>query len=560
MTPEINPDRADVVNHSDPADVRGHVIAIVSGKGGTGKTMLAAEIARLLSAPDLDIPVTLVDADLGTGGLSYYFAIKQIRNIKQGLIDLLFEDDILDQSAVLDRLQPLRREPGDVNFLPVGNFSRLGPRVGGRYPSIDESSEQFVTVFRAAVTHLRRPDRVVIVDCRGGIDEEMIAICALVDQIVLISEADTTSFQASQHLMEALSEASLAHRVTGFILNKVFEDPAAVIRNGTAVFGVQSLGSIPFDFEATRAFLIGDIPSSSSVFGTHVCDALSRAYPRDVEPPIRGIWTPNDYSSLSLASPASSRGGIFLGILILLLGMSLILALSLNEPGRGVVQAVVAALTIAGLLSSVEPLRRLIGSAIGEYVKSFKRIGKGRSAAVLGFVVTILFGAAIPSLLPSISLIPTRTPTSVTPTSVTPTSVEPPTATYIPPDAFPALVEEERLVELSAQAGQESVEIDTWRQVGDISGDLLVGQDGIYTALGAELSVIQASSEATYERCSQIQDWTTRVDFMNLNEGSQICAKSRGGRYATLQVRALPESPGSNGRFVFYGTTWQLDK
>ncbi len=121
-------------------------------------------------------------------------------------------------------------------------------------------------------------------------------------------------------------------------------------------------------------------------------------------------------------------------------------------------------------------------------------------------------------------------------------------------------MEEERLVELSAQAGQESVEIDTWRQVGDISGDLLVGQDGIYTALGAELSVIQASSEATYERCSQIQDWTTRVDFMNLNEGSQICAKSLGGRYATLQVRALPESPGSNGRFVFYGTTWQLDK
>jgi septum site-determining protein MinD len=316
-------DRADSGNDSDPLSIRGRVIAIVSGKGGSGKTMLAAEIAQILSAGDSGIPATLMDIDLGTGGLSYYFGIKQVRNIKEGLIDLLFEKDPPSRPVVLSKLQSVARESAEVKFLPIGEFGRLGPRVGDRYPSINELSAPLVTVLKAAITHLRRPDGVVIVDCRGGIDEEMLTICGLVDHIILVSEADTTSFQASRHLAETLSQASLAHKVIGFILNKVFEDPAVVTRNGAALFGAQALGSIPFDFEATRAFLIGDIPNSRSVFGVHVRDALSRAYPVDVEPPEQGVWTQNDYNSLSLASPESLRGGTFLGILITLLGGSL---------------------------------------------------------------------------------------------------------------------------------------------------------------------------------------------------------------------------------------------
>ncbi len=119
-------------------------------------------------------------------------------------------------------------------------------------------------------------------------------------------------------------------------------------------------------------------------------------------------------------------------------------------------------------------------------------------------------------------------------------------------------VQEESVVELSTQAGKESVEIDWWRRVNDRSGDLQMDQNGIYTVLGAKLSVIENSPEPTYARCAQVQTWTTRVDFATLHEGSQLCAQSRMGRYAMLQVRALPWSPASNGRFIFYGRTWQL--
>jgi hypothetical protein len=119
-------------------------------------------------------------------------------------------------------------------------------------------------------------------------------------------------------------------------------------------------------------------------------------------------------------------------------------------------------------------------------------------------------------------------------------------------------VYKERPVELSTKTGQESVEIDQWRQVADKSGDLQMDQNGIYTLLGAKLSVIEDSPEPVQSRCAQIQARITRVDFTTLHEGSQLCAQSRGGRYAMLQVRALPQSPGSNGRFIFYGRTWGL--
>ncbi len=113
-------------------------------------------------------------------------------------------------------------------------------------------------------------------------------------------------------------------------------------------------------------------------------------------------------------------------------------------------------------------------------------------------------------------------------------------------------------MELSTQAGQESVEIDWWRQVGDKSGDLQMNENMINTVLGAKLSVIEASPEPTYDRCAQVQTWTTQVDLTTLYAGSQLCAQSQGGRYAMLRVTALPWSPGSDGRFVFYGRTWQL--
>ena len=150
---------------------------------------------------------------------------------------------------------------------------------------------------------------------------------------------------------------------------------------------------------------------------------------------------------------------------------------------------------------------------------------------------------------------PANQPPANKPPANQPPANEPPTSQ--PPNPPP--VQQERVVELSTQPGMESVDIDWWRQVHDKSGDLQMDQNGIYAVLGAKLSVIEDSPEPTYARCARVQDWANgRVDFVALHEGSQLCAQSRMGRYAMLQVRALPSPSGSNGRFIFFGRTWEL--
>ncbi len=151
-------------------------------------------------------------------------------------------------------------------------------------------------------------------------------------------------------------------------------------------------------------------------------------------------------------------------------------------------------------------------------------------------------------------------PTSQPLTSQQPVNPQPTSQKSVSQQLSSPSVQGESVVELSTQVGKESVEIDWWRRVNDKSGDLQMDQNGIYTALGAKLSVIESSPEPTYARCAQVQTWTTRVDFVTLHEGSQLCAQSRMGRYAMLQVRALPSSPASNGRLIFFGRTWNLPR
>ncbi len=165
----------------------------------------------------------------------------------------------------------------------------------------------------------------------------------------------------------------------------------------------------------------------------------------------------------------------------------------------------------------------------------------------------------LPSTTATTSDFPPARPQTVNPEPVNPESANPqPVDHSVSPRISSPPVQEESVVELSTQVGKESVDIDWWRKVRDKSGDLQADQNGIYTTLGAKLSVIEDSPEPTHARCSQVKTWTTRVDFVTLHEGSQLCAQSRMGRYAMLQVRALPSSPASNGRFIFYGRTWDL--
>jgi hypothetical protein len=115
-------------------------------------------------------------------------------------------------------------------------------------------------------------------------------------------------------------------------------------------------------------------------------------------------------------------------------------------------------------------------------------------------------------------------------------------------------VQEKRTVDLVPQERHNWVDIEYWRHDAAVSGELQMDATGVHTATGAQLAVIADTPLAGRARCAQVTSWRDRVEFSELHAGSQLCGRSRAGRYASLLVQSLPTP--SDGRFFFYGITW----
>lgn len=286
--------------------MKARTIALVSGKGGSGKTMIATAMGLQFGSSDHNLRIILIDADTATAGMSYYLGLKEVQNTRTGLSSLSLEPEKYDDDdrATTKLLQPIRsyRRPspnsaGWLRFLPVGDHRKINREYQRPRP---ESSDRtpLAQILKKTVQKFQEYADVLIVDCRGGIDDESLAVCDAVDDIILIVEPDTTSFQASRYLVDVLSEVDLAYKLRGFVINKVYSNPESIIRSGD--FGTQFLAAIPLDISASRSFLVGDAPSRSSIFSRHVEQALSRAYPDQIPPPHGRIWGPRDYDRPSV--------------------------------------------------------------------------------------------------------------------------------------------------------------------------------------------------------------------------------------------------------------------
>jgi septum site-determining protein MinD len=382
-------------------------VAVISGKGGSGKTMVAAVIGELLSFNHQTI---IVDADTGTGGMTYYLALKLVQNTRVGLSNVAVAlekphppakpspeaakpgPEGSDSFLVLRNLQPiLSRENRENVESQSFDSGRFGAFEDAQFFGVGDhrlllraiSEDKFPSILKHVVRTLQAETQSwIVVDCRGGIDRESVAVCQEVDDILLVVEPDTTSFQATQHVVDTLSENDLARKIRGFIVNKVIDDPTVVARNGTSVFGAQYLSSIPFDFEATRAFLVGEVPRTKSVFGIHIWQAMYRAYPDDVPSPPGRPWDPEDFRKVGLMNIESVRGGIVVAGLILLLGITLIFASVFLPSGLVFLQSmtgiyVLIGLLILGLIGSIEPTRRAVGKAMEFYMRAADRLLSG---------------------------------------------------------------------------------------------------------------------------------------------------------------------------------------
>jgi septum site-determining protein MinD len=347
-------------------------IAVVSGKGGSGKTMVAVSLAQALAA--LDYHILLIDADFGTGGLTYYLNFKLFSRARFGLADLHSKTMAfgLDELISAAKTQSLQSHPelSNVAMVPTGDQRSLEPM----------TPPELTNLLKHVLGHANGEYDFVIMDCRGGIDEQSLAVCSISDDVLVVAETDATSIQATQHLVDILSSRDLRQKVAGFVLNKVMDDPTALAKASTSLFKAEYLGSVPFDIDATRAYIQGDLPDKNALFSRHIQVASSNMLPEaDAYRNVRTL-SADQFSTVTLRSPETRFGGmlvvtlgLYAGILLALgaLGYLTIPSFSATSPAFtiGIVIFYLALLVAA----SSDAFKQAIGATLSAYPRVLSR-------------------------------------------------------------------------------------------------------------------------------------------------------------------------------------------
>jgi MinD superfamily P-loop ATPase len=285
-------------------------VVVVSGKGGTGKTSLVASLAALAK------PLVLVDCDVDAADLHLVLEPRvQTRNdflggskarIRPGhctacgkceelcRFDAIYFDGPgngrVGRTYRVDRLACEGCgvcvdycAEGAIEFVPAiaGQWfvseTRCGPMVHARLGVAAENSGKLVTRLRRAAQQVARQRRLGLVICDGspGIGCPVIASLTGATLALFVVEPTPSSLHDFHRIAQLAQRLSVLGAV---VVNKADLNPemAGQLLEAARAYGVETLGTIPYDPEVTRA----------QIAGRSVLETSSGA----AADAIRGVW------------------------------------------------------------------------------------------------------------------------------------------------------------------------------------------------------------------------------------------------------------------------------
>jgi MinD-like ATPase involved in chromosome partitioning or flagellar assembly len=204
------------------------IIAIASGKGGTGKTVVTACLGYALTRAGHR--TLMVDSDLATNGLSLFLmgpeGIRRVKSVPlestlRGILTKFQLTGIIDLKAhpINRKVAPSldAKEAGDSGVIYQAIISD-GESIYGDPAGLNEpvvpalTRDMFRHAVRAFFDTLRSDESpeafdYVIVDTRGGFAFESTDICALADSFIVVTEPDYTSFYQDRNLVDRINTA-----------------------------------------------------------------------------------------------------------------------------------------------------------------------------------------------------------------------------------------------------------------------------------------------------------------------------------------------------------------
>jgi flagellar biosynthesis protein FlhG len=223
-------------------EARARIIAVTSGKGGVGKTFLAANLAAALAARGERVLV--LDADLGLANLDVVLNLEPKVTLH----------DVFTGAATLE--DAILHAPGGFSVLLAGSglveYSRLTPEVRTQLESI-------------IATVAPRFDRILL-DTGAGISDVVLYAVSLADEVLVIATSEPTSMTDAYATIKVLATQQ-QRRAIRIVVNQVSHNgEGRTIRNQLQLvldrFVVPQVEvlDLPLNLE-----LLGEIPLDSAV-------------------------------------------------------------------------------------------------------------------------------------------------------------------------------------------------------------------------------------------------------------------------------------------------------
>ncbi len=275
------------------------IIAISSGKGGTGKTLIAACLGYSLTKAGH--AVLMIDADPGTDGLSLFLLGPEGMDTVEmdvkprNTFRYVLEGPNASRTGSFETFTIHRREDGHrLSYEALISSKTLyGNLEAGKGQTVDHVIPKLErTAFREALkglfAGLREAGRFdyVLIDTRGGFAFESTDICALADSFIVVTEPDYTSFYQDRNLIQWVNRGAEAMDtqplLRAIIVNKATNGEESSFRlELQREFPVKfnETHVIPLDVNAITAYRHQLIPyavNPGSDFAAHTMQAFSR--------------------------------------------------------------------------------------------------------------------------------------------------------------------------------------------------------------------------------------------------------------------------------------------
>jgi pilus assembly protein CpaE len=183
-----------------PSGPQGRVISVFCSKGGTGKSVLATNVAVALAKRTIQ-PVVLVDADLQFGDVALMLQLAPVHTIAEAVQ----AGDRLD-GTMLETLL-LRHEPSGLLVLAA--------------PTEPSSADQIGRADLARVIDvLRERCAYIVVDTSASFAESTVAALEAADDILVLAGLDVMSLKSARVGMQTMRALDIPFSSVKFVLNR----------------------------------------------------------------------------------------------------------------------------------------------------------------------------------------------------------------------------------------------------------------------------------------------------------------------------------------------------